>query len=106
VAVQLPPAPVQSPPARLAPASPVLRALRRSLLADFEDLAAAVLAELDDVALAGRLGELVLASKVGVLLACGYRRSEIARMLEATPAELAHAHERVKKATERLDAGD
>lgn len=50
--------------------------------------------------------ELLLACKVAVLQASGYRRSEIAQMLEAAPAALRLAELRVKSAAERLDAGD
>jgi transcriptional regulator len=51
--------------------------------------------------------ELVLASKVAVLQAAGYRRSEIARMLTTeTPAALRVAELRVKRASERLDQGN
>lgn len=64
-----------------------LASLRRALLDDFED-------------------ELVLASKVAVLQASGYRRSEIARMLGASPAALRLAEQRVKRAAEHLDLGD
>ena len=51
--------------------------------------------------------EIVLAQKVAVLQACGFRRTEIACKLDAeTPAALRLAEQRVKKAAERLDAGD
>ena len=66
--------------------SPFLAALRRALLDDFE-------------------AELAVALKVGVLMASGYRRSEIARILDVSPAALRVAEQRVKKASERLDAG-
>lgn len=69
------------------PHSVFLSRLRRALLEDFET-------------------ELILASKVAVLSAAGYRRSEIARMLDAPPAQLRLAELRVKKAAERLDLGD
>jgi hypothetical protein len=48
----------------------------------------------------------VLASKVAVLQASGYRRSEIARMLDAPPAALRVAELRVKRAAEHLDLGN
>jgi transcriptional regulator len=66
--------------------SPFLAALRRALLDDFEV-------------------ELELSCKVAVLQAAGYRRSEIARILDATPAALRSAIGRVEKAAARLDAG-
>jgi hypothetical protein len=69
------------------PPSTFLAGLRRALLADFE-------------------AELVLACKYAVLQAAGYRRSEIARMLEVGPAAIRDAELRVKRAAERLDHGD
>jgi hypothetical protein len=60
---------------------------------------AAVLQELEP--------EIQLCEKFAVLQACGYRRSEIARKLpDETPAALKTAELRLKKAAERLDAGD
>lgn len=47
----------------------------------------------------------MLACKVAVLSAAGYRRAEIARVLQAPPAMLRAAELRVKKAADRLDAG-
>lgn len=62
--------------------------MRASVLADFES-------------------ELQLCERVALLLAAGYRRSEIARMLaDETPAALRLAELRVKHACSRLDAGD
>lgn len=69
------------------PPSAFLAGLRKALLADFE-------------------AELVLASKYGVLQAAGYRRSEIARMLDAGPAAIRDAEQRVQRAADRLDHGD
>jgi hypothetical protein len=69
------------------PSSAFLGSLRRALLDGFE-------------------AELVLASKVAVYQAAGYRRSEIARLLDATPAALRLAELRVKKAAGRLDQGN
>jgi hypothetical protein len=60
--------------------------VRRAVLQDFEP-------------------ELLLCEKVAVLQAAGYKRSEIARMLDAaTPAALKAAELRVKVAAERLEA--
>lgn len=67
--------------------SPFLRRLRKAILADLEP-------------------ELQLACKVGVYQAAGYRRSEIARLVDATPPALRIAEARVKKAAVRLDQGD
>ena len=50
---------------------------------------------------------MVLACKVGLYQAAGYRRSEIARLLpNETPAALRVAEARVKRASERLDQGE
>jgi hypothetical protein len=67
--------------------SPFLRTLRRNMLIDLEP-------------------ELVLACKVGVLLTAGWRRSEIQRRLGATPAEMRIAEQRVRRAAQRMDAGE
>lgn len=49
----------------------------------------------------------MLALKVAVLQASGYRRSEIARQLsDESPAALRLAEARVKHASERLDQGE
>lgn len=69
------------------PSSAFLRSLRRALLEDFE-------------------AELVLACKIAVLSAAGYRRAEIARVLNAPQASLRAAELRVKRAADRLDAGE
>lgn len=51
--------------------------------------------------------ELLLCEKVAVLIAAGYKRTEVARMLVTeTPAALRAAELRIKQATQRLDAGD
>jgi hypothetical protein len=50
--------------------------------------------------------DVLLACRVAVLQASGYRHSEIARRLpDATPAQLRTAEARVKRIAERLDAG-
>lgn len=69
------------------PRSAFLRSLRHAILSDFEP-------------------ELRLACRVAVLQAAGYRRSDIARMLDVTPAALRIAEQRVKRASEQLDHGD
>jgi hypothetical protein len=69
------------------PSSAFIRSLRHALLADFE-------------------AELVLALKYGVLQASGFKRPEIARKLDAGPAAIRDAEQRVKRAAERLDHGD
>jgi hypothetical protein len=69
------------------PSSDFLASVRQSLLDDFEP-------------------ELALACKVAVYRAAGYRHSEIGRMLEASPAALHSAEQRLKKAAERLEGGD
>lgn len=61
--------------------------LRRALLDDFES-------------------ELLLACRVAVLHASGYRRAEIGRMLDAPPAALRLAELRVKRASVKLDLGN
>jgi hypothetical protein len=63
--------------------SPFLLTLRRGLLEDFE-------------------AELLLASRVAVLQVAGWKRSEIGRGLDATPAALRAAYARVDRVTERL----
>jgi hypothetical protein len=69
-------------------ASELVARLRRALIADLEP-------------------ELKLACQVGVLMAAGHRRSEIARILSAASAPaLRIAEARVKKAAGRLDQGD
>ena len=51
--------------------------------------------------------EILLCEKVAVLQACGFRRTEIAHKLTSeTPAALRLAEQGVRKAAERLDAGD
>lgn len=67
--------------------SPFHAALRRAILDDFEP-------------------ELMLACRVAVLQAAGFRRSEIARRLEVSPSVLRVAEQRVKRAAERMDHGD
>jgi len=67
--------------------TPFLLSLRKALLEDFE-------------------AELLLSCRFAVLQAAGYRRSEIARMLVATPASLRLAEARVKRACEHLDQGN
>lgn len=67
--------------------SPFLLGLRRALLEDFE-------------------AELLLACRVAVLQASGYRRTEIGRLLGASPVALRLAEARVKLAAARLDPGD
>jgi hypothetical protein len=67
--------------------SPFLLSLRKGLLEDFES-------------------ELLLSCRVAVLQAAGYRRSEIARRLTATPAQLRVAYARVDRVAERLDHGE
>jgi hypothetical protein len=67
--------------------SPFLLELRRRLLQDFE-------------------AELLLSCRVAVLQAAGWKRSEIGRRLEATPAALRIAYARVDRVTERLDQGE
>jgi hypothetical protein len=65
----------------------LLRDLRAAMLADFEP-------------------ELQLAEKFAVLFAGGHTRSDIARLLDVTPAALKVAEARVKSAAGRLEAGD
>lgn len=67
--------------------SPFLLRLRKALIQDLEP-------------------ELLLAQRVAVLQAAGYRRSEIARRLDASAPALRVAETRVKKAAKRLDQGD
>jgi hypothetical protein len=50
--------------------------------------------------------ELLLALKVATYQAAGHRRSEIARMLDASAPALRVAEARVKRAAARLDQGD
>lgn len=48
----------------------------------------------------------MLACRVAVLHASGYRRAEIGRMLDAPPAALRLAELRVKRASVKLDLGN
>lgn len=67
--------------------SSFLRRLRRAVLEDFES-------------------ELLLVERLAVLRAAGYKRSEAARFLDVSPAEMTAAEKRLKAAAEHLDAGD
>jgi hypothetical protein len=67
--------------------TPFLLTLRKALLADFE-------------------AELLLSCRVAVLQAAGWKRSEIGRRLDVTPAALRVAYARVDRVTERLDHGE
>lgn len=67
--------------------SPFVLTLRKALLADFE-------------------AELLLSCRVAVLQAAGWKRSEISRRLDATPAALRIAYARVDRVTQRLDQGE
>jgi hypothetical protein len=49
---------------------------------------------------------LVLACRFWVLTAAGYKRHEVAKMLEASPAAMRSAQARIERAVSRLDAGD
>jgi 2-keto-4-pentenoate hydratase len=67
--------------------SPFLLRLRRALIEDLEP-------------------ELLLALKVATFQAAGHRRSEIARLVDASAPALRVAEARVKRAVLRLDQGD
>lgn len=50
--------------------------------------------------------EVVLCERIAVLRASGYKPIEIRRMLGTHPADYSRAEARLKRAAERLDAGD